>query len=728
MTEYIIQSTASSISASANSTYNWAAQMVAFRPASLGGNPTPINNPPPSATTTLPITQISSGNSNLDMYGGSTSLQCPSGPKATFYTQKIGNRWVFCDPLGNVFWMKAVYVLDSTDGGNTYNSIISNKYTAGAWPQQTLTRLKSWGFNTVGPYAGLGGHNMLPVSTYGSQANPVKMPFLRQIELSNWCLPQTKNIYSESNPVVYSSNNQFPDVYDPAWIACVNTVATNSGDPSLFGNNLSQNANYMIGTWIGDTDYLAGFNRGPATPGGAAPHLGWIAATTNPAPGGSTNYTKQAWQNYIQKKYSTIAALNTAWGSNYTSFASAGGWPKKTTKGSGLLDEDGSSAWMGNGSADIVGANANAKADMDNFLELLAEQYYKTATNAIRTAFPNNLVFGSGALNAQTYPQILQAAGKYLDVIEIWAEPVFQANSSVLGSAYNLSGKPLEIWTTLTSQGETSANGGTAWGTGPCTGDYDFCTQALRGAGYQSLINTYLNTKGSDGTFPIIGLDWWEYTDKVTGGENMNFGLVSSRDNAYDGIEDHSGNQPCLPENVTAGFNCGGEPGNYGNFIGPVTTANTSVYSMLASQINGISLPPVTITTPPTIVSNPPVVITTIPVSTTSPVIPPLSVVNNQNSTSGGGGSPGNPTNINTTTTPQKIYNFGTTTLRYGNKNGAVKELQMFLNYKFNLHLVVDGKFGSKTLILVKKWQTANNLTPDGIVGLKTKAKMNASV
>jgi hypothetical protein len=73
-------------------------------------------------------------------------------------------------------------------------------------------------------------------------------------------------------------------------------------------------------------------------------------------------------------------------------------------------------------------------------------------------------------------------------------------------------------------------------------------------------------------------------------------------------------------------------------------------------------------------------------------------------------------------------YNFGTTTLKTGSTGNAVKELQSFLNNTMNLGLVIDGKLGPKTIAVIKKWQKAHGLVADGLVGVKTKAKMNAEV
>lgn len=56
--------------------------------------------------------------------------------------------------------------------------------------------------------------------------------------------------------------------------------------------------------------------------------------------------------------------------------------------------------------------------------------------------------------------------------------------------------------------------------------------------------------------------------------------------------------------------------------------------------------------------------------------------------------------------------------LKLGSKGNEVKELQEFLGLK------VDGDFGPKTEIAVKKWQKKHGLTPDGIVGPKTFSMM----
>jgi hypothetical protein len=118
-----------------------------------------------------------------------------------------------------------------------------------------------------------------------------------------------------------------------------------------------------------------------------------------------------------------------------------------------------------------------------------------------------------------------------------------------------------------------------------------------------------------------------------------------------------------------------------------------------------------------------PVTITITPATITTPAITMTST-----STGCSGGNKYNTSNgqicvNNTVRIPS--YNFGNTTLKNGSNGNAVMELQRFLNAKLNLGLLIDGKLGQKTIAVIKKWQKNNNLVSDGIVGVKTKIKMN---
>ncbi|MCX6752260.1 MAG: SBBP repeat-containing protein [Candidatus Nomurabacteria bacterium] len=101
-------------------------------------------------------------------------------------------------------------------------------------------------------------------------------------------------------------------------------------------------------------------------------------------------------------------------------------------------------------------------------------------------------------------------------------------------------------------------------------------------------------------------------------------------------------------------------------------------------------------------------------------ITPPTPVVATPSPSTSSGQATTPPPYTNTTT----VYNFGTKTLKNGSTGDAVKELQRFLNAKLNLNLTIDGKLGPKTILVIKAWQKAHGLTPDGLIGAKTKERM----
>jgi len=95
----------------------------------------------------------------LDRFGGvAIAIAKPTGH---FRVAKIGNRWVFVTPEGNPFWMFGVWNITTDDhpfpsrSDPSYTQRVIAKYGDAnlAWGPQQVRRLKSWGFNTIGPYS-----------------------------------------------------------------------------------------------------------------------------------------------------------------------------------------------------------------------------------------------------------------------------------------------------------------------------------------------------------------------------------------------------------------------------------------------------------------------------------------------------------------------------------------------------------------------------------------------
>ena len=107
-------------------------------------------------------------------------------------------------------------------------------------------------------------------------------------------------------------------------------------------------------------------------------------------------YSKYAWVDFLKKKYATIAALNSAWGSDYTTFDDDGGYGE----GKGLLDEDGRhEQWLG---TDFFGLRrqTGSAGRYGGFLYEFARHYAETMVKAIREVDHHHLIFSPIALNS----------------------------------------------------------------------------------------------------------------------------------------------------------------------------------------------------------------------------------------------------------------------------------------------------------------------------------------
>ena len=410
------------------------------------------------------------------------------------------------------------------------------------------------------------------------------MPFLHNFSVTStsftnryrWAANPVKDLISGVGDAVYRGGwrGRFPDVYDPSFAQTANMAfqdpPSGNGYSHMFTQPLAT-CPWLIGITTDDSDYLYGFKRTSST------HLGWVAAVTAPTQGSNTTlkvtysntevHTKTALKHFLIARYKNIGALNTAWGSNYTTFESNGGWGV----GTGFLDEDGRHGWMGTDFRYLGNAHPTVLADLDAFLGEIAGKYFDVMKNARDAHLPHHLLFGPAPLE-QAKPPILRAAASRLDVMQtnlsVGQLANFQTFFTTIAAEF---AKPMYIWTSFSAQADSAISAYPA-----AMQDFDAATQEARGTAYGNFVSALVNFQAPDGTYPFVGLDWWEFTDKVAGGEHTNFGLVSLLDNAYDGKEAilATGTDPW-------GYATGGERADYGNFLGPVIQANNSVYNRL---------------------------------------------------------------------------------------------------------------------------------------------------
>jgi hypothetical protein len=88
-------------------------------------------------------------------------------------------------------------------------------------------------------------------------------------------------------------------------------------------------------------------------------------------------------------------------------------------------------------------------------------------------------------------------------------------------------------------------------------------------------VSTFLGAQGTNGDNYILGIDMWAWGDSATW-QHTNWGIITNRDNAYNGTEDvdhsilDSGGYTTIPEDA-----------NYGDFLTPITATNNSILQQL---------------------------------------------------------------------------------------------------------------------------------------------------
>lgn len=517
----------------------------------------------------------------LDQYGGLADAPVPGGATGFFHTAKVGSRWVLVDPLGNAFWMLSVFTINHIDGGKGYDDIVKAKYGDDKFTfiTQALRRLRSWGFNTVGEYFS---SYASPIGMYGRKdGNSEKMPFIVLIKASLGCVKDgmAKELYHGVNTNIYGGYvGGLVDAFDPRLQNCAVGKVRGFADNFTGGAAALAASPWLVGVTMDDADFTSGI-RSEVT----HVHPGWLTAVTAPTQTSNTKYnltysdttvyTKLAFRDFMKARYNDdINALNASWGSNYTTFDSAGGWGV----GTGLLDEDGRHPWIHTTifRGPPTDLPPNVVADLNDWMLEFARKYFEVMTSAARTVLPNHMVFNPASFDAEDWPQVLQAAGEHVDMLQL---QVPSTTIGALGTAYNYSQKPSYLWTSFGSQ-QDSPFQGQASGR---RADFDNPTQEARGQKYATYMQDLFNIRAADGTHPVVGIDWWEFVGKVTAGEHADFGLVTfTGDNAYNGLEDQKakGVDPW-------GYPTGGEADNYGNFLGAVQGANLDAMRALLSDV-----------------------------------------------------------------------------------------------------------------------------------------------
>lgn len=236
-------------------------------------------------------------------------MQCPSGAKPHFYTEKIGSRWWICDPAGDGFFLKGVYNA-IWNVNNAQTSFITSKYNSGPttswsdnWALEQANRVQTWGFNTFAEYSynGLWPADRDPGWATSDSAIPIKLPF-SVYELTTQDAFQNRNGCGIRSPMkdmmngvgsIYTGwRHNFGDYFDPNFGTCVANVLAND----TWGLQLaikSKYNNYILYLIIDESDQMGPLDNGPdfgaidsggqvGSTGHGVVHASWVTLATAP--------------------------------------------------------------------------------------------------------------------------------------------------------------------------------------------------------------------------------------------------------------------------------------------------------------------------------------------------------------------------------------------------------------------------------------------------------------
>jgi hypothetical protein len=544
-------------------------------------------------------------------------VACSNSAAAHFYTEKVGNRWWLCDPSGGGFFIRGVwYVAPNVNSATA--AAIQSKYAkplssvTANWALEQVRRLQAWGFNTIADYAVAEVWPGTVDPAWGTAGNtiPLKLPFGLTEMTTHYAFINSggqcgasalKDMMNGTGAAYTGYHYGFGDYFDPSFSICVkNQLSTDTWGLQLALNSV--NSPYLIYVNIDESDQTGfldagpdfttvdGPNTGVLEAGRNAAHVGWITLVTAPTQTANSNqgvtysnttvYTKQELSNWLAARYSaSIAALNTAWGSNYTTFGTAGGWGA----GSGLLDEDGTcptrstghSCWVGDPFT-LNGETAAMRADMSAFYVHYLDQYFGVETAQFHSYAPGVMLQAQlGSWGAPPAREVLTEAAKYIDLPIMSPTPASvclnctDQQARIDFTARYLGDRPWINWTGFYALPDSAESAF-------ATANPAYATQAQRGAGYQDMVDLMVNAKSTVyGSYPVVGFNWWSLYDMNS--QQANWGLLTPLDNPYDGKSatiTGAGNDPW-------GYPTGKEKANYGDFLSSVTSANGDIYSTM---------------------------------------------------------------------------------------------------------------------------------------------------
>jgi agarase len=272
-----------------------------------------------------------------------------------FRVEKIGGRFWFIDPEGNLFLSKGVnhvnYLGDYAPslGYSPYNRYVMEKYgSVEKWVKETIARLRSWGFNTIGAWS-------------SEETFCEEMPYTIILDIAlkagaNW----------QSGMIADYFSKKFERVAEDI----ASKICTPRRNDKYLLGYFTDNELRWAPDWRSKKDLFDDYMLLPPEAEG-----------------------KNALVNFLREKYGEVRLLNEAWGSSFSSFDE-------------IL------------STTCVPKTPGVEADRSGFLKQIARRYFKVTYDAIKKYDPNHLVLGC-RFAYKPPDEVLEGCVGYVDVISI---------------------------------------------------------------------------------------------------------------------------------------------------------------------------------------------------------------------------------------------------------------------------------------------------------------------
>lgn len=310
----------------------------------------------------------------LDQYGGRMDISCTNAT-GHFTLVKIVNRWFFCTPAGHAYVSMNATTIAEWGGqcaGTSISSLTASRYGSSGpyWSDAAFKRLFSWGFNGVGVDSADTDVNRAQGGIgWPNNVQPIKVPYMYEIKpasgaMSNYeggLTSALKDIQTGLDTSIYTKYGGDADFDFFESSLLTGEISTELSD-GFTASQIVGVQPYLLTVVTDDSDFFFGSGVSPDL-GSASnlfsnvagnPDIGWMTLIASPVQVSGTAkntlvtflYSDQnvlaknqalnpvtacsitnpcSLRDYLWQEYGgSIASLNTAWTSNYSTFDSSG--------------------------------------------------------------------------------------------------------------------------------------------------------------------------------------------------------------------------------------------------------------------------------------------------------------------------------------------------------------------------------------------------------------------